>query len=165
MNDNVMRVSDVHDQLHSLLGDFLRRLFSQMDMAAMDQLVEADVSLTQARLLLTLSFCDKSLPIGELAQALGLSVATTGRNVDQLVRLGLLERKESPQDRRVKLVSLSEAGAAMTDDHVAAKRDALRAFAAKVPAGNCELLIDALQPVLAGNYLQATKEGAIVDNP
>lgn len=150
---------DVHDQLYTVLGDFLRRLFSQMDVAAMDRLVEADVSLTQARLLLTLSYCDTSFPIGELAEALGLSVATAGRNVDQLVRLGLLERKESPTDRRVKLVSLTESGVAMTDDHVEAKRQALRAFAAKVPFENCELLIDALQPLLADNSLHATKEG------
>lgn len=152
-------MEDIHDQLYGLLGDFLRRLFSQMDGAAMDRLVEADVSLTQARILLTLSYCDASFPIGELADLLGLSMATAGRNVDQLVHLGLVERKESTEDRRVKLVSLTQSGVAMTDDHVESKRQALRAFAARVPLENCELLIDALAPVLAGDYLHALTEG------
>ncbi len=48
--------------------------------------------------------------ISSLSEHLNLTMATTSQIVDQLVQDGLVERSESPHDRRQKLVSLTPAG-------------------------------------------------------
>ena len=93
------------------------------------------------------------VPISVLARRLGLSQAAAGRNVDQLVRLGIAERHESPDDRRVKRVSLSPAGFKIADQHIEQKRRALRLVTERLPAADRERLIAALRPILAGNSL------------
>jgi MarR family transcriptional regulator, transcriptional regulator for hemolysin len=50
----------------------------------------------------------------EMAQALHISEASTGRLVDRLCTEGLLERRAKEEDRRAHCVFLTEAGAALT---------------------------------------------------
>ena len=94
------------DELYEALGEFIQRVFSLAESDAMTQMIELDVSFTQARTMFVLAHTGGPLPINEIASKLGLSVAATGRNIDQLVKLGIVERQENPDDRRVKLVSL-----------------------------------------------------------
>ena len=49
----------------------------------------------------------------ELATAVGVEGATMVTMLDRLVRDGLVERQPSPTDRRIKLISLTEAGKAI----------------------------------------------------
>ncbi len=147
------------DDLYLALEEFLQRIFSLAECDAMDQLVEIDLSFTQARTLFLLAHTGGSLPINEIASKLGLSVAATGRNVDQLVKLGTVERQEHPDDRRVKLVSLSPTGFEIADQHVEQKRRTLRAFVERLTTTDAENLTLALRPILAGDYLRtSTKE-------
>jgi len=46
----------------------------------------------------------------ELGQEIGISGAAASQMIDQLVQRGLLTRTESPRDRRVKLIGLTEEG-------------------------------------------------------
>lgn len=50
------------------------------------------------------------MPVGRLAERLGVSEPTTSALVDRLARLGLVRREEDPRDRRRTLVSLSAQG-------------------------------------------------------
>lgn len=59
--------------------------------------------------LLTLAFADKEMSVSELAQRIGLSLATTSQLVGELSRAGLVERSEDERDRRRTLVRLPEA--------------------------------------------------------
>ena len=97
-------------ELYECLQEFLRRMFSLAEAEATDLLVDLDVSLSHARTMFVLAHVAEAVPIGEVARRLGLSQAAAGRTVDQLVRLGIVERQESADDRRVKLVSLSPRG-------------------------------------------------------
>lgn len=60
------------------------------------------------------------LTIGELAEAVGITQPGTTRAVNQLVQLGLLETRPSPEDQRRRIVSLSTQGQDIVD---AARRD------------------------------------------
>jgi DNA-binding MarR family transcriptional regulator len=152
-------VSSPSEDLHACLEEFLQRLFGLAAADATDLLVDLDVSLSQARTMFVLAHVGEPLPVSEVARRVGLSQAAASRTVDQLVRLGIAERHESAEDRRVKLVSLSPRGFDIADQHIEQKRRALRTLTDRLPADVCGRLTDALRPVLAGDYLStSTKE-------
>ena len=144
------------DDLFDALTEFFQRVFSLAEAGAMDQMIELDVSFTQARTMFLLAHMDGPLPINEIASRLGLSVAATGRNIDQLVKLAIVERQESPDDRRVKLVSLSPTGFEIADQQIEQKRRTVRAFVDRLNTTDAENLIKALRPILAGESLRTS---------
>jgi DNA-binding MarR family transcriptional regulator len=147
-------VSKTADELYEALGEFFQRIFSLAESSSMDRMIELDVSFTQARTMFLLAHTEGPLPITEIADQLGLSVAATGRNIDQLVRLGIVERQENPDDRRVKLVSLSPAGFEIADQQIEQKRQAVWRFVDRLSATDAENLTQALRPILAGESLR-----------
>ncbi len=152
-------MSDTADELYTCLEEFLRRVFSLAESDALDSLIDLDVSFSQARTMFVLAHVAEPVPISEIARRLGLSQAAAGRNVDQLVRLGITERQESPDDRRVKLVSLSPRGFEIADQHIEQKRRAIRTVTERLPVEDCRRLLKALRPILAGDCLStSTKE-------
>ena len=94
------------------------------------------------------------MPIHAIAGALGLSMAAAGRNVDQLVGLDMVERRESTTDRRVKLVSLTPKGERLAAQHIEAKHDSLKAFTRALPPEQCTQLHRALADILSGGVLR-----------
>lgn len=131
------------------------RLMGMGEGEAMDNLVAMDLSFTQVRALFVLAQGGEPMAIHEVAERLGLSVAATGRSVDQMVNQDLLERREDPRDRRIKRISLSEAGRTIASGHLETKRAELRAFAARLPESDRNQLFDSLKPILAGDALRA----------
>ncbi|MGA6205245.1 MarR family winged helix-turn-helix transcriptional regulator [Nocardia testacea] len=109
-----------------------------------DRLAELDLTLSQARVLFTVVRHDEPQPIHTIAGELGLSMTAAGRNVDRLVRLGLLTRQESPTDRRVKLVGPTEHGHRLTWDQIAVHRATIDKVVHRLP----EALREDLQRVL-----------------
>ncbi|HET9255134.1 MAG TPA: MarR family transcriptional regulator [Pseudonocardiaceae bacterium] len=75
---------------------------------------DSGLTMQQYRALVLLS-ADGPLPQGELAQALGVGLATVTGLVDRLVARGLVERTEDPHDRRVRRAGLSSAGIAFLE--------------------------------------------------
>lgn len=117
--------------------------------AGIDALLAADLTFSQMRTLLVLTQQPEPSPIHEIATRLELSVAAAGRNVDQLVRLGLVDRVEDDADRRIKRISLSGRGRTL----IATFKDGQRRYAlqmlADVDEHDAQRLIDALGPVIA----------------
>ena len=142
------------DDLYGALDELFTRLMSAGDSESIDALIELDLSFSQVRVLFVLA----AIPINEVADELRLSVAATGRNIDQLVNMGLVDRREDERDRRVKRVSLSEAGRKVTTNHIECKRGQLREFASRVPEPERIRLFEALKPILAGDYLRALNQ-------
>ncbi|KQY58408.1 hypothetical protein ASD11_01720 [Aeromicrobium sp. Root495] len=141
-------------ELFETLETFVQKIFSLASADAADLLVESDLSFSQARTLFVLGHADGPTPINEIAKRLGLSVATAGRNIDHMVKVGILDRHESPDDRRVKLVSLSKRGWEIVDQQFEQKRRAVRAFTERVPEDQAVALTEALRPILAGESLR-----------
>ncbi|MFZ2175623.1 MAG: MarR family transcriptional regulator [Rhodococcus sp. (in: high G+C Gram-positive bacteria)] len=142
------------EHLFDMLNDFFTQVLSAGESESMDALIELDLTFSQVRVLFALAPRCEPLPINEIADRLRLSVAAAGRNVDQLAKLGLVVRREDEHDRRIKRVSLSEAGRRVADQHIECKRDQLRRFACLVPEADRTRLIEALEPILAGESLR-----------
>lgn len=142
------------DDLYGALEDFLMRLMNVSESEGMDALAELDLSFTQARMLFLLAKTDDPMPIHSIAESIGLSLAATGRNVDQLVHLDVVERRESTVDRRVKLVSLTPIGEKLSRQHIDAKRDSIRSFTHDLPTDQRDHLHRALSDILAGDLLR-----------
>jgi DNA-binding MarR family transcriptional regulator len=71
---------------------------------------ELDLHMTQIKALHALADCGSEVPLGELAERLGMSLPTTSRTVESLLKRGFLERHEDEHDRRVKRVGITAAG-------------------------------------------------------
>lgn len=120
---------------------------------AMEALVELDLTFSQVRLLFMLATAPDSLSIHAIASGLGLSDAAAGRNVEQMQKLELVERRECSSDRRVKRVTLTAGGRAVVDAHLDAKRASIKSFAAALPNDQRDDLHRILNDILAGAAL------------
>jgi DNA-binding MarR family transcriptional regulator len=69
-----------------------------------------ELSITQLKLLHQLEHADSELTLKQAAELLPLSLPAASRTVDDLFRRGLIERHEDVEDRRMKRISLTEAG-------------------------------------------------------
>lgn len=67
------------------------------------------LSLAQYYILLELKLCGE-LPLGRLAEEVGIAPPTATRLLDGLEREGLIERRRPPHNRRTVLLSLTPAG-------------------------------------------------------
>lgn len=67
------------------------------------------LTIAQLRLMSVLLFED-SRTVGELADGLDVKMPTITGMTDRLVRMGMIERKDDPVDRRVVRIGLSEGG-------------------------------------------------------
>ncbi len=143
---------DVRGELFDSLEDFVRQLVGLVELEGLSFLVDVELSFTQVRMAMLLA-CSEPRPIRSIADQLELSVHAAGRNIDRLVEVGIVERREDPDDRRVRLVSLSAQGLDLVDRHLEARRRALRTFIDRLPDEQVEALADALRPVLAGGSL------------
>jgi DNA-binding MarR family transcriptional regulator len=142
------------DDLHDVLMAFLTRLTCASESDGLNALIESDLSFSQARTLFVLSRTAEPMPIHAVAEALGLSVAAAGRNVEQLLCLDMVTRRESVTDRRVKLVSLTPTGERLVAQHVEAKRESFKAFTDALPPEHRDALHRALTNILAGGVLR-----------
>lgn len=93
------------------LGTRLKRLGERLQAATQAVMAESGVAIPAGQFPL-LAAVDRlgPLTVGDLAEALGVTQPGITRNVAQLVTLGLLVVKPSPDDQRRRMVSLSAEG-------------------------------------------------------
>lgn len=121
--------------------------------------VGLDLSFSQLRALFVLSDSEEELAVHELAELLGLPMATTGRAVQGLARAEMVTRREDVHDRRVKRVRLSEHGRAFVAGLMHAHRKAVRECLESLSDHEREQLCEALAPILARGDLPTTTTG------
>ena len=137
-----------HSCAFSAVRGFLGRVFTTAEGESLESVAGLDLSFTQARLTFVLAHHDHPVAIGDLADAVGLSAAAAGRNVQQLVRKKLIERTENPEDRRVKLVTLTDRGRSLAQSHLESKEAAVRTLLGELDTDQCLALVEALKPLL-----------------
>jgi len=86
--------------------------------------------------------------VKDLADGLGISLASASRAVDGLVKRDLATRVEDPDDRRVRRVSLTSAGQAIADELMAARLAGLERFVETLAADERRKLDGALELML-----------------
>ena len=131
------------------LEEFLVAMHTEIHDAGLASLVDMELTLSQARSIMSLARAPQPLSINELAAQLHLSVAATGRNVDHLVRSGLVDRVEDEHDRRVKRISLSRKGRDQVHRFLSAKRTRALAFLRRLDPDDHARLLAALTPIVA----------------
>lgn len=139
----------IAERLLSVLESFVGRLHCGIQSAGIEALIAADLTFSQMRTLLVLTQQPEPGPIHEIATRLELSVAAAGRNVDQLVRLGLVDRVEDDADRRIKRISLSGPGRELIATFKAGQRRYALELLADVDEQDAQRLIDALGPIIS----------------
>ena len=105
-------------------GVVLRR---RMSRAGADPLLGSGLTMPQFRAMMVLSE-DGPLPHGDLAHALGVSLASVTGLVDRLAGRGLVVRTPSPRDRRVRLVGLTDDGVTLVEQVTTEGRKLLRSL-------------------------------------
>jgi len=130
------------------LEQFFSILRERVDHDALERVVTEGLSFSQARVMGLIGESGEPIPINVIGERLGLSIASAGRNVEQLVQRGYLERTECAEDRRVRLVSATDAGREMLAGHVDVWRDALERLIADLPPEVAGRLDAALEAVL-----------------
>lgn len=117
--------------------------------SSLESLATTEWTLSQARSVMFLAQASEPLPINELAARLQLSVAATGRNVDQLVKQGLVDRQEDDRDRRIKRLSLTAEGRQQVARVLDLKRASMITFLDRLEPEDHARLLAALTPILA----------------
>lgn len=107
INPGVDRVAMLA-QLDELHASFDRRALSSLA----EPLMSTPLTMQQLKVL-TLIAADRDRATGhDLAESLGVSVATMSGLVDRLVEHGMVRRRDDPVDRRVRRLSVTAAGSA-----------------------------------------------------
>lgn len=86
-----------------------------------------------------------------LARTIGLDTSTTGGVVDRLEARGLLLRSANPDDRRVRLLTLTEAGHALLREALPAMLRAQQRILAPLPAPERDEFMRMLRTVVVAN--------------
>jgi DNA-binding MarR family transcriptional regulator len=139
-----------------VLEQFLGRVVAVAESTALDPLMDLGLTFSQVRTLFILAARADAAPITDIAQARHMSLAATGRSIDGLVQAGLVERREDPNDRRVRLVSLSASGRDLVNKHVDTKHQVLQALTRDLPDHARDALYEAIVLVLDSEVLPAT---------
>lgn len=101
--------NDIHETDMEELFNVIQILSRQFNVLLRHSLPCHNINSVECSILYELK---NSAPISlnDLAELIGLEVSTASRYVQKLVEGGLVERKTSPHDRRVTLLSVSESG-------------------------------------------------------
>lgn len=107
------------DDIKSLpLGALIPRWSSVLWLCAMRPMVQGmlQLDLTMSESLVLRQLRCQSMTIAEVASYLSITHSAASRVIDRLVQAGYLSRTENPEDRRQKLLALTEQGAALMKD-------------------------------------------------
>ena len=107
-----------------------------------------ELTLTQIKLLHHLEDASRELTLKEAAELVLVSLPAASRTVDDLVRRGFVTRHEDSEDRRMKRVSLTEAGRSVIRRLNAARLSGLEQFTETLTDAERSALAQALLTLL-----------------
>jgi DNA-binding MarR family transcriptional regulator len=118
-------------------------------------LSEADVSLTQVKLMHVLDRAEADHTLKDLAEELSFSLAGVSRSIDALHQRGLVERREDETDRRMKRVRLTPDGRELLRNLNELRVALLQQFIQTLTDDERRGLLDALSPVVGREEIAA----------
>jgi DNA-binding MarR family transcriptional regulator len=113
-------------------------------------ITDSGLSFPQMKALITLAgHTDaEAATVKHVAEELGISLPSTSRAIEDLVRRGLATRLEDPDDRRVRRISLTDEGRGVADELIAARLVGLERFIASLSSVERSKLEGALDVLL-----------------
>ena len=131
------QVSEAEQETAARLTALIRHLFLYDRGNMLRVIEESGLSMTQSKALLELGGLGEvteARQIGDLAEALGVSVPSMSRAVDGLVKKRLATRVEDPDDRRVRRIAIAPKGKQLVDTLVVVRQAGMETFAASLTA-------------------------------
>ncbi|HEX3609793.1 MAG TPA: MarR family transcriptional regulator [Solirubrobacterales bacterium] len=149
------------------ISALLRHLFLYDRGNLLRLIEESSLSMTQSKALLELGGlgeASEARQVGDLAEALGVSVPSMSRAVDGLVKKRLATRVEDPDDRRVRRVAITAGGKKLVDTLTVVRQAGMETFAASLTAAQRRKLdaaVDSLmdRPDIADAYQHLKEVG------
>jgi DNA-binding MarR family transcriptional regulator len=142
-------LSPADRELGYRLGAVMLRCLSGDGGSVIRTLDESGLSFSQMKVLVTLAGeRDEPLTVNGLADLLGLSLASTSRAVEGLVKRDLVLRVEDDRDRRVRRLSPTADGRRLSDRILSARLEGLGRFAASLGEEERDKLDQALELLL-----------------
>jgi DNA-binding MarR family transcriptional regulator len=111
--------------------DELHRMIGSLRCAGTGRMVKAGISMTHLHILWVLEHHGE-LPMSRLADLLDVSLSNATGLVDRMAERGLVERVRVPDDRRVVIVRVSDAGVRIRDEIEALKQDRMRSILSRL---------------------------------
>jgi DNA-binding MarR family transcriptional regulator len=140
---NVASTQQLSEVLAPLWAHLNRR--SSADLFRM--VAELDSSFSQVKMMFLLEDGGEH-SVKDIAQHLGLSLPAASRAVDGLIQRGYVSRRESAEDRRSRLVALTDEGRAVIERVLRARLQTLEQFAAELTDEERNCLYTALLPIV-----------------
>lgn len=136
-------ISDFVQEIQHLFPRIMRYLEAE----ASRELIGLGVTPAQMNALVVL-YEPKNLPMGELAESLGLTESAATRLVDRLLRMNLVRRDRDEVDRRVVRVRLSSYGRQLADLVFQRRQEQFTRFAQRLSADGRQNLTQGLDALL-----------------
>jgi DNA-binding MarR family transcriptional regulator len=124
-------------------------LMRAANVGTFNAIAELDLSFTQIKALCALEAEGEGGSVKALAESLGVSLPAMSRAVDGLFERGLVDRREDPQDRRVRQVRLTSAGRRVPQALNEARLSALQGLIGSLEDEEAAALADALGLILS----------------
>ncbi|TDE01063.1 MarR family transcriptional regulator [Jiangella asiatica] len=131
------------------LGKRASRLADQVEQATKAELAELGLTYAEFDVLAALRRAGGPLRPSELTRSVLLTSGGTSNVLQRLVAAGYVEREADQGDARGRWVRLTDTGAAVTDQGMAASARAYEDVLAGIPAGAIAAAADALREIVA----------------
>ena len=131
-----------------IIADF-RSTIGGMKCAMSERLVRLGISMAQLNIMYTLQR-DGVMTMSRLADVLGVSLSNASGLVDRMEERGFIERTRVPEDRRVVLVRITEAGTRILDETDALSDGLLREILARLDPAELPVIAHAVSELRAG---------------
>src|SRR4029079_5262875 len=116
--------SDADELIDEIIVDF-NRTTGAMKCAMSERLVRLGVSMAQFHIAVTLQR-NGVMTMGRLAYLLGVSLSNASGLIDRLEERGFVERTRVPEDRRIVMVRVTDAGARLIEENDALSDELMR---------------------------------------
>jgi DNA-binding MarR family transcriptional regulator len=148
------------EELARELYTFLAYLLSTSTPDFFRALSEADVTLTQVKLLHLLAGTESELSLKDIAEEMSFSLAGVSRSIEALHQRGLVERREDEKDRRMKRVRIASEGRDLVRSLNEMRVNLLAQFVDTIPDPQRRVLLDALSPIVEREDIAAFRPEA-----
>ena len=148
---DVPEVGEGAQETAARISALLRHLFLYDRGNLLRVIEESGLSMTQSKALLELGGLGEEIEarqVGDLAEALGVSVPSMSRAVDALVKKRLATRVEDPEDRRVRRIAITARGKKLVDTLMVVRQAGMETFAASLTAAQRRKLDAAIDSLM-----------------
>jgi MarR family transcriptional regulator, organic hydroperoxide resistance regulator len=118
------------DPYGPIIADF-RAAMNQVKCASSERLVRKGISMAQLHILYTLQRSGE-MPMSRLAEVLHVSLSNATGLIDRIEERGFIERTRVPEDRRIVLIQVTDAGRRMLEEVDAISSDLLRSVFGRI---------------------------------